>query len=110
MKVDVMNWHIDSAMRMGRRRDSQPILVRFASYAKKIEVLKGIRNLAGTNIWIEQVYSMDTRRIRRELIPYLKYTRRQGNTAFLRKDKLVVNRKLYELEYLKKNFRMETEV
>jgi hypothetical protein len=37
MKVDVMNWHIDSAMRIGRRRGSQPILVRFTSYAKKIE-------------------------------------------------------------------------
>jgi hypothetical protein len=52
---------------------------------------------------------METRSIRRELIPYLKDARRQGNIAFLRKDKLVVNRKIYELEYLK-NFRMASEV
>jgi hypothetical protein len=44
------------------------------------------------------------------LIPFLKDARRQGNTAFLKKDKLVVNRKIYELEHLKKNFRMESEV
>jgi hypothetical protein len=35
---------------------------------------------------------------------------RQDNTAFLRKDKLIVNRKIYELEYLKKSFRMGSEV
>jgi hypothetical protein len=63
MKVDVMNWHIDSVMRIGRRRGSQPILVRFTSYSKKIEVLKGTQNLAGTNIRIKQDYSMKTRRI-----------------------------------------------
>jgi hypothetical protein len=53
---------------------------------------------------------METRRILRELIPYLKDARRQGNIAFLRKDKLVVNRKIYELEYLKKNSCLESEV
>jgi hypothetical protein len=53
---------------------------------------------------------MKTRRIRRELIPYLKDARRQGNTAFLRMYKPVVNWKIYELEYLKKNFRMASEV
>jgi hypothetical protein len=110
MKVDVMKRHIDSVMRIGRRKGSRPILVRFASYSKKIEVLKGTRNLAGTNIRIEQDYRMKTRRICRELIPYLKDARRQGNIAFIRKDKLVVNRKIYELEYLKKNFHIESEV
>jgi hypothetical protein len=110
IKVDVMNWHIDSAMRIGRRRGSQPILVRFTSYSKKTEVLKGTQNLAGTNIRIEKDYSMETTRISTELIPYLKDARRQGNIAFLRKDKLVMNRKIYELEYLTKNFHMASEV
>jgi hypothetical protein len=53
---------------------------------------------------------METRRIRRELIACQRDARRQGNIAFLRKDKPVVNRKVYELEYPKKNFRMESEV
>jgi hypothetical protein len=52
---------------------------------------------------------METRRISRELIPYLKDARRQGNIAFVRKDKLMVNRKIYELKYLKKNFCMASE-
>jgi hypothetical protein len=54
MKVDVMNWHIDSVMRIGRKRGSRPILVRFTSYSKQIEVLKGTRNLSGTNLMTEQ--------------------------------------------------------
>jgi hypothetical protein len=53
---------------------------------------------------------METKRIHRELIPYLKDARRQSNIAFLRKDKLVANRKIYELQYLKKNFRIVSEV
>jgi predicted RNase H-like nuclease (RuvC/YqgF family) len=53
IKVDVMNLHINSVMRIGRRRYSRPILVRFTSYSKIIEVLKGTRNLAGTNIRIK---------------------------------------------------------
>jgi hypothetical protein len=52
---------------------------------------------------------METR-IRRELIPYLKDAKRQGSIAFLRKDKLVVSRKFYELDFLKKNFHMASEV
>jgi hypothetical protein len=76
MKLGVMNWHIDSVMRIGRRRGARSILVRFTSYTKKMEVLKGTRNLAGTNIRIEQDCSMETRRIGRELIPYLKDARR----------------------------------
>jgi hypothetical protein len=53
---------------------------------------------------------METRRICRELIPYLTDARKQGCIAFLRKDKLVVNRKINALEYLKNNFCMESEV
>jgi hypothetical protein len=109
MKVDLTNWHIDKVMTTRRRRGSPQILVRFISYSKKVEVLEGTRNLAGTNIMTEQDYSAETRRIRRELIPYLKDARRQGNIAFLGKDKLMMNRKIYELEYLKKNLCMEWE-
>jgi hypothetical protein len=75
MKVSIMNWHIDSVMGIGRRRDSRPILVRFTSYSTKIEVLKGTRNLALTNIITGQDYGIETRIIRRELISYLKDAR-----------------------------------
>jgi hypothetical protein len=44
-----------------------------------------------------------------ELIPHLKDARREGNIEFLHKDKQAVNRKIYETEYLKKNFHIETE-
>jgi hypothetical protein len=40
----------------------------------------------------------------------MKDVRRQGNVAFVRQNKPVVNRKIYELECLKKNFHMESDV
>jgi hypothetical protein len=70
--------------------------------------MKGTRNLAETNIRTEQDYNMETR-IHREVVPYLKDAMRQDNIEFLCKDKLVMNRTIYGLECLRKNFHMETE-
>jgi hypothetical protein len=44
-----------------------------------------------------------------ELIPYLNDASREGNIAFLPKDKLAVNRKIYEMAYLQQTFHMESE-
>jgi hypothetical protein len=62
---DRYNEYALSLIRTGRRRrrrDSRPILFRFTSYSKKVEELKGTRNLAGKNIKIEQDYSVERRR------------------------------------------------
>jgi hypothetical protein len=47
---NVMNRDLDSIIRIWWRRGSTLVLVKFTSYSKKAEVLKGTRNLAGTNI------------------------------------------------------------
>jgi hypothetical protein len=46
MRVEMTNWHIDSVTRLGKRKGSCPILVRFRSYSKKYEILLNIRILA----------------------------------------------------------------
>jgi hypothetical protein len=50
--------------------------VKFTSYFEKVEVLEESRNLAETNRRFEQGYGLETRRIRRGLIPYIKNARR----------------------------------
>jgi hypothetical protein len=49
LRVDVLNWHIGSGHRLGRRR-GRLILIRFTLFMKKPEVLQATRNLAGTYI------------------------------------------------------------
>jgi hypothetical protein len=54
MKVDISSWRIESVRRLGKKRGGRPILVRFISFTKKLNVLQATRNLAGTKIIIEQ--------------------------------------------------------
>lgn len=39
----------------------------------------------------------------------MKYAGRQGSIAFLYMDKVMVNNKIYEMEFLKKNFHVDLE-
>lgn len=68
LKVDNSSWCIDSVRRLGKNRGGRQILVRFISFKNKLKVLQATRNLAGTEIRIEQNYRSKVREIRRQLI------------------------------------------
>jgi hypothetical protein len=91
MRVEMTNWHIDSVVRLGKRKRSRLILVRLTSYSKKCEILLNTRILAGSGIRIDQDYSAEIRKVRKELIPYMIDARGRGHKAFLRGKKLLVN-------------------
>jgi hypothetical protein len=50
---------------------------------------------------------MEGRKIRRELIPYLKDAKKWGYKAYLRKHVLIVNARTYDLNNLKENIQLE---
>jgi exonuclease III len=50
---------------------------------------------------------MEDRKIRRELIPYLKDAKKWGHKPFLRKHALIVNGRTYDLNYLKENVQLD---
>jgi len=70
MKVDNSSWRIECVRRLGKKRGGRQILVRFISFTNKLKVLQATRNLAETEIRIEQNYSTKVREIRRQLILY----------------------------------------
>jgi hypothetical protein len=72
----------------------------------KLEVLRNKKNLAGTKIRVDEDLSVEDRRIRSELIPYLKDAKKWGHKAFLRRHTLMVNGKTYGLNYLKDNIQL----
>jgi hypothetical protein len=107
MGVETHKENIDYVTRLGRRRGERPILVKFTTFFKKLEVWRNKRNLAGTKIRVDEDLSMESRKIRRELIPYLKDAKKWGHRAFLRKHTLIINGQAYDLNYLKENVKSE---
>jgi hypothetical protein len=106
MGVEISKENIEYLTRLGRRRGERPILIKFTTLFKKHEVLRNKRNLSGTKIRVDEDLSMEDRKIRRELIPYLKVAKKCGHKAFLRKHALMVNGQAYELNYLKENIQL----
>jgi hypothetical protein len=74
----------------------------------KLDVLRNSKILAGSRIRVDADLSLETRKIRRRLIPYLKNVTRRGNRAILKKDKLVLSGRTCDLEYLLKDIQLET--
>jgi hypothetical protein len=68
-------------------------------------VLKNTNKLAGSRIRVKQDYAKEVREISRELIPYLKDARSRGHKAVMKKDKLMVNGKIYSLRELKEKIK-----
>jgi hypothetical protein len=106
MGVEVSKENIDYLTRLGRRRGERPILVRFTAFFKKLEVLRNRKNLAGTKIRVDEDLSIEDRRTRSELIPYLKDAKKRGHKAFLRKHTLMVDGKTYGSSYPKENIQL----
>jgi hypothetical protein len=68
--------------------------------------LRNKRPLAGLKIRVEEDLSIEDRKVRQELIPYLKDAKRRGHIAFLRKGFLIVDGRAYGLSYLKGNIQL----
>jgi hypothetical protein len=95
--------------RLKRRKGERRILVKFTSFSKKLEVLKNKRNLAGSKVRVDEDLSMEDRKARKELVPYVKDAKKWGHIAFLRKDVLIVKGRTYDLSYLKENIQLGDE-
>jgi hypothetical protein len=49
MRVETANWHTESVSRLGKRKGSHPILLRFTSCSKKYDTVKlGYKVIQGT--------------------------------------------------------------
>jgi hypothetical protein len=107
--IEIAEWHVDMANRLGRGRGNRLIMVRFTTFRKKLEILENTKKLAGSKIRIKQDYTWETRQIRKDLLPYLKEATNKGHRAVFKIDKLTVNGRPCELKYLKENIKLTLE-
>jgi hypothetical protein len=65
IKAETTIENIDYRARLGSRRGERQILITFASFSKKLELLKNKINLAGPKDRVDEVISTVARRIRK---------------------------------------------
>jgi hypothetical protein len=85
------------AHRVGRYQPNKvrPIVAKFAYYPDRERVRKESKQLKGTPFGISEQYPKEVMDVRRRLIPIMKKARAEGKEAFLKIDKLYINKQLY---------------
>ena len=81
--------------------------MKFTRGITREEILERARLLKGIRVWIERDFDFSTRKIRRELLPYMWEARKNGKRAVLKMDKLKIGDQLFDLDFCKKNFKKE---
>ena len=86
---------IHRAHRIGTYRPEKvmPIVAKFAFYPDKERVQKASKNLNGTSYGVAEQYPPEVMEKRRKLVPIMKAARGEGKEAFIRVDKLYINKK-----------------
>lgn len=83
--------------RVGRFSDktARPIIVNFASYKKKQEVMSCAKKFKGSEYSVDQDYSTETRNVRKRLWEYAKIQEADKSKIKLKYDKLILNGKVF---------------
>ncbi|XP_052242307.1 uncharacterized protein LOC127852388 [Dreissena polymorpha] len=86
------------AHRIGRYQPNKvrPIVAKFAYYPDKERVRRESRELKGTPFGISEQYPQEVMEARRRLVPIMKKARSEGKEAYLRIDKLYINKQVYK--------------
>ena len=97
-----INQDTEEVRRIGKYKDGEnrPIKIKLVRERKKLEIMRKTNNLKGTKIWVEEDYTKEIQRERKELIPHLKEAREKGYSAKLRYNKLIVNNEIYTAQEL----------
>uniref|UniRef100_A0A8D8M1Y3 Endonuclease-reverse transcriptase n=1 Tax=Cacopsylla melanoneura TaxID=428564 RepID=A0A8D8M1Y3_9HEMI len=91
MKVNCNPQDIDYVSRLGKEmNNNRPVLIRFTTLKKKLEVLKNRNNLKNSKYNIDEDFSKELREKRKLLIPEMLRLRKENKRAVLRFDKIVV--------------------
>lgn len=91
LKIECKTESIDYVSRIGKLGSSnRPIMVRFLTLNKKLEVLRNRKFLINTNYGMSEDFSKEIREKRKELIPEMTKLRSEGKRVILKMDKLVV--------------------
>lgn len=100
LKSNVQIMEIDSIKRIGKIKvnKTRPIIVAFTTLRRKIEIMSQKKVLKDTDIYIQQDFTDEVIKKRKELNPLLTKLRSEGKTAVMRYDTLYVDGKRWNNE------------
>lgn len=85
---------------IGKKTDNKPIILKLVSYLKKATILKNVKKLKGSHIFISEELNLEERKERKILVQHLKQAKERNLNAFIKGNKLVLNDKLYTAKQL----------
>ena len=94
-KLQLPNIQLERTHRVGRGGDlrPRPIVARFARFCDREAVLRNVRKLKGTRIFINEDLCPASHNIRKSQLPALKQARSEGKIAYFRHTKLIIKEK-----------------
>uniref|UniRef100_A0A8D8Z3K6 Uncharacterized protein n=1 Tax=Cacopsylla melanoneura TaxID=428564 RepID=A0A8D8Z3K6_9HEMI len=98
LEVSCRDEDIDEIVKLDRSKDDSPILVKFTTLRKKLEILGNRRKLKDTRIYIDEDFSKEVVEKRKELRKTMKIFKEEGKQVYLKRDKLWVDGQLWSNE------------
>lgn len=96
MGVQCKNEDIDNIIKLDKTKNDGPILVKFTTTRKKMEILSNRKSLKNTNIYIDEDFSKETVEKRKEMKKIMKQLKSEGKKdVYLKRDKLWVDGALW---------------
>jgi exonuclease III len=97
LNIEGQEVRLQRAHRIGPFNPSKtrPIVAKFSDYPVREDVRRAAKNLKGTNFGISEQYPKEVVEKRRQLVPIMVQARKDGKEAYLRVDKLYINKQLY---------------
>lgn len=101
LKLDDEDIIIERAHRVGKRKPGKcrSIVAKFLSYKDREQVFKSKRKLKGTKITVREDFSDKVNKKRQELLPKMHEARKEGKTAYLSFDKLIIRDQPRYIDY-----------
>ena len=98
--------------RIGKEREGfkRPVLMEVRTMNMKMEILRKKNKLRGTEIYINEDYTKEVQKQRRDLVKFMRTAREQGHEATLIYNKLRINGRMYTLEQLGEDEQARKEV
>ncbi|KAI5743930.1 hypothetical protein M8J77_023969 [Diaphorina citri] len=109
MGVRCEDQDIDYIINLDKSRNDGPILIRFTTLRKKLEVISKRRTLQGTKIFVDEDYSKEVVEQRIKMRPIMKQLKEQGKNVVMKKDKLFVDGKPWTQEEEEADVEMEVD-
>ena len=90
------------------KQGPKPVIVRFNSYYDRDQCWKKRSNLKGSNIWVNEDFSLDITKFRITAWPIVKATKAAGHKCVVKGDWIIIDGKMHTIDTLPQHLQLES--